>query len=49
MNKRNINDTYTEFIESGGEVFPKNMYPTRHFSMGKIKYTQVEYESNKLS
>jgi len=29
---------YTEFIKSGKEVFPKDMYPTRKMTFGKIKY-----------
>ena len=30
--------TYTEFLLSGKEVFPKDMYPTRKMTFGKIKY-----------
>ena len=30
--------TYTEFIASGKEAFPKNMYYVRKMTFGKIKY-----------
>ena len=33
--------TYTEFIKSGKEVFPKDMYPTRKMTFGKISYKQI--------
>ena len=33
--------TYTEFIQSGKEVFPKDMYPTRKMTFGKISYKQI--------
>jgi hypothetical protein len=30
--------SYTEFVKSGGEVFPKDMYPVKKTSVKKIKY-----------
>ncbi len=31
-------ETYTEFVDRGGELFPKDMYPIKKTSFGKIRY-----------
>ena len=39
--KRQPKKTYTEFIESGKEVFPKDMYYIRKMTFGKIKHKLI--------